>query len=345
MKFDISRSEGSTMTLATDNITLQGDNEEAPQQHSLNLPDRQFTGRSAYEYKDKLGKTRRVAEDVFEQWLWNRLTSLANTVMNAERYEAVCVDETTGEVSAPAWTTLSAQSLTQRLLDLVHAEAADRLTVEQQGSSKKNPNTITVEHLHSMVERIVQHQHSSWDATWVDHVRERASINGKKSKRPKDNTVFQVLGFPFADHSAPEAKAVIAKALGKSVRTVERRLEDYRKAPAVWVPTSGSRYLSQPVKAPTSTPRYLSRGDQLMALPYDERPRTVSTEPVDWTYLLDVPEPQQAQAEEQTMTDMDIQPEWNTSSLLWMTAEYTPIGDNDSTSELQAWMERELSAA
>lgn len=323
---------------ATDNITRQGDTHKAQPQRRLDMPSRDFTGRSAYEYKTKQGKARHVPEDIFEQWLWSRLSSLANILMNDARQKALSVNEKTGEVSEGTATTIDAQALAQSLLELVWSEAADRITVEQQGSHQKNPNSITIAHLEDMVERIASHQRSTWNPNYVDELRARASVNGKKSKRPRDNTVFEVLGFPFADHSIKANKDIIAAALGKSVRTVERHLKDYREAPSGWVATSPSRYLSQPEpKAPTSTPRYLSRGDQLMALAYDDRPRAKKAEPVDWTYLLDIPETQAPEA--------NVPPEWDTRSLMFLNAELATIEDDGLSNDLESWMEHELLAA
>lgn len=287
------------MNTATDNISHGEITVEAEPQGYLTIPTRQFTGRSAYSYEVKRAKNkdgeeistvREVPESSLEQWLFGQLSVLANRLMNANRYKAVCVDEETGEVSEPVWDTLDVQTLAQRLVEAV----PERVILEdwEWGTWKRrNPNAVGRTHLHEMTERIAMARRQTWDAEYLDKVRARASRNGKKSKRPKDVTVFQVLGFPFLDHSTPEAKQIIAAALGKTARTVERRLKDYREAPSVWVPTSGSRYLSRPEpKAPTSTPRYLSRGDALMALPYEERPRADKAEPVDWSYLLEVPE-------------------------------------------------------
>lgn len=294
------------MSLTTDNISQGEITVESKPQGILSIPTRQFTGRSAYSYEVKRAKNkdgaevstvREVPESSLEQWLFGQLSILANRLMNANRYKTVCVDEKTGEVSEPVWDTLDAQTLTQRLVEAV-PEGVILEDWEWGTWKRRNPNAVGRTHLHEMSQRIATARRSTWDAEYLDKVRARASRNGKKSKRPKDVTVFQVLGFPFVDHSTPEAKKIIAAALGKTTRTVERRLKDYREAPSVWVPTSGSRYLSQPAeKAPTSPVRYLSRGDALMALPYDERPRAEKTEPVDWSYLLEEPEVTEPMAE------------------------------------------------
>lgn len=284
-------------TVATNNISHGEITVEAEPQWLVSIPSRRFTGRFAYSYEvgqkknksgDETAKVRVVPESSLEQWLFGQLSSLANRIMNANRYKAVSVDEETGEVSDPAWATLDVQTLAQSLT----AAVPERVIMEdwEWGTWKRrNPNAVGRTHLHEMCQRIAVDRHQTWDAEYLDKVRARARENGTKSKRPKDITVFQVLGFPFADHSTPEAKRVIAAALSKTPRTVERRLKDWRDGHSEWTPTSASRYLSQPEGAPTSAPRYLSRGDRLMALPFEDRPRQKKSEPVDWTFLLELP--------------------------------------------------------
>jgi hypothetical protein len=344
-------------SLATDNISHGEITVEAEPRWFITLPTRQFTGRSAYSYEVKRAKNKRgedipvvrdVPESTLEQWLFDSLSKLANRIMNESRYKAVSVDEETGEVSEPMWDTMDVQAVAQALV-----EAVPRTVLVEDWEwgtwKRRDPNAVGRQHLTEMAQRIASARRLTWDAEYVDKVRARASVNGKKSKRPRDNKVFEVLGFPFADHSTQEAKRIIAAALGKSVRTVERHLKDYREAPSVWVPTSQSRYLSQSEpKAPTSTPRYLSRGDQLMALPYEERPRAEPSEPVDWTYLLDIPSAAEASAPSGVERSMDMDKpdvfdrfyaEFNAWQKEW---EVRAHGEPDVIAELTAYLDEIL---